>query len=91
MIRPARQFPGELPDPSYPEHFEVRRLLKEGALVFHCQPIRFGRVLQHEVVGIEPVSDGKWQLWFGPIYLGLLSEEGKGKHIFMRNELKLDR
>jgi hypothetical protein len=36
-----------------------------------------GTVLAHELVGFEPVADGRFQLWFGPIYLGLLLEKPK--------------
>jgi hypothetical protein len=44
-----------------------------------------GNVFKDEIIGFEPVDDRRYQLWFGPIYLGLLTEGAKGKHKFEKN------
>jgi transposase InsO family protein len=83
-----RTMPEELPDPEYPEHFEIKRAYKTGHFCWKGIQFVLGRVLQKEAIGLEPISDGRWQLWFGPVYLGLLCEEGRGKHTFIRNKQK---
>jgi putative transposase len=75
-----RPMPKEIGNPDYPAHFEVRRLHKGGQLKFHRGILQVGGVLRSEVIGIEPIADGVWQLWFGPIYLGLLTEQPLAKH-----------
>jgi hypothetical protein len=67
-----RRFPDEVGDPEYPREFEVRRLDRFGTLKFRNSHTGLGNVLAHEAVGLEEVGDDRWQLWFGPIYLGTL-------------------
>ncbi len=80
-----RKMPDEIGDPEYPSHFEVRRVHKTGLLKFKSAHTTLGAVLGHEAIGLEPVDDGFYQVWFGPIYLGLLAEEGGSKLKFNRN------
>jgi putative transposase len=82
-----RRAPSEPTDPVYPSHFITRRPFKNGAVNWNYgQPV-LGTVLTHELVGFEPIADGRFQLWFGPIYLGLLLEKPKGKHSLIKNVL----
>ena len=74
-----------MPDPEYPGDFLVRRVYKNGSLRVFGGYAVLSAVLIDEAVGIEAVDDGRWRIWFGPIYLGLLSEEGKGKLEFLKN------
>jgi putative transposase len=71
----ARPYPDELPDPEYPEHFEVRRVRKSGVIFVRDPAVSLGAVLERECVGVEAIADGIWHLWFGPAYLGRLSEQ----------------
>lgn len=79
-----RRFPEEVPDPEYPSEFEVRRIYPNSQVRWNFAKLMMSDVLANQAVGFEPVSDGRWQLWFGPIYLGLVIEEGKGKNSFIR-------
>lgn len=81
-----RRMPDKVPDPEYPAEFDVRRLKGNECLWWHGAEVSVGAVVSREAVGLEPVADGRWQLWFGPIYLGLVIEEAKNKIIFSRNE-----
>jgi hypothetical protein len=36
------------------------------------QSVVLSNVLHRECVGLEPLEDGLWQLWFGPVFLGTL-------------------
>lgn len=73
--RSPRSMPEEPGDPEYPDHFEVRRIHRNGRLKFRGQFVGLGAVLGTELVGIEPVDDCHSQLWFGPIHLGLITEQ----------------
>lgn len=75
----TRRMPDELEDPEYPSHFEVLRVNKMGGCSLNGKRIRTSDILQYELVGLEPVDDGQWQLWFGPVFLGKLTEHSHSK------------
>lgn len=77
--------PRELPDPEYPDHFELRRVFRQGSISCNRNHLSVGRVLAHEVVALEPIRDGIWQVWFGPIYLGMIRQLSKGRSEFTKN------
>jgi transposase InsO family protein len=80
-----RAFPERLGDPEYPPEFELRRIGENAQLRFHGAHLSLSEVLAGQEVGIEEVSDGRWQLWFGPIYLGTITAAGKGRLELHRN------
>ena len=83
--RPSpRPYPSELADPEYPEHFEVRRVYSNGCITFLSTPIVLGSAVRHEYVGLEPIDDGCWHLWFGPVFLGRLRQLAKNKVQFVK-------
>ena len=86
LYRPSsRSYPERLGDPEYPEGFEIRRVSASGGIgIFHDQ-ITVTKVLRNEVVGVETIGDGLAQLWFGPIYLGLVTDLGRRKAQFDRS------
>lgn len=79
-----RKFSETLQDPVYPDHFEVRRARSNGSLKFNTSDLYVGTVLARQSLGFEAVEDGRWQLWFGPIYLGLLTEHSRG-HVTLQS------
>jgi transposase InsO family protein len=81
-----RELPNELPEPDYPDDFVVRRASTSGVLRWNAGRVRLGRVLQCEVIGLEPIADGVHHLWFGHVYLGLLREMKKGANEFIPNQ-----
>jgi transposase InsO family protein len=87
LYRPSsRPLPQEAHDPEYPEHFEVLRARRDGVLRWHGGSICTSTVLGHEAVGLEPIDEQHWQLWFGPIYLGLLTDHGRGRFGWVKNQ-----
>ena len=74
-----RTYPEEVADPEYPNDFDVRRLRSNGRCNFNGVDVHFGGALGGEAIGFEPFEDGVWQTWFGPIYLGLLTEHQRGR------------
>ena len=84
--RPSeRPFPTSLSDPDYPDHFEVRRIRKNGFCKFNRGDIGIGVALAGECLGLEPINDGLWHLWFGPLFLGRLRELGDHRIHFEKN------
>jgi putative transposase len=70
----ARSFPRQLPPVEYPRHYEVRRITAPGVMSWHQRAISVSAVLVGEDIGLEPIDDGEWDLYFGPVRLGRLDE-----------------
>jgi hypothetical protein len=51
----------------------------------NTQSIGIGLVLRGECVGFEPIDDGVWHVWFGPVFLGRLQYLGRKKVSFKKN------
>jgi len=80
-----RAFPADVGDPEYPEHFELRRVRHTGAISMRDQSVVLSNVLHRECVGLEPIDDGLWHVWFGPVFLGRLRELGRKKFALQKN------
>jgi len=72
-------------DPEYPDYFELRRVRQSGSTKFGAADISMSAVLAGECVGLEPIDDGLWHAWFGPIFLGRVRELGKKMMHFEKN------
>jgi transposase InsO family protein len=75
----SRKYDAQVGDPEYPGHFETRRVSSHGWIKVREQVIVLSKVLCRECVGLEPIEDGLWHLWFGPIFLGRLRQLGRSK------------
>ncbi len=81
LYRPSeRPYPSTLGDPDYPDHFELRRVNHNGAICIRERQVELSNVLYRECVGLEPIDDGLWHLWYGPVFLGRLQELGRKKY-----------
>lgn len=69
-----RSFPSALPELEYPSWFEVRRVRSNGQIKWDSQLVFVSEVLIGEIVGLDPVDDGLWDLYFGSVRLGRLNE-----------------
>jgi putative transposase len=77
----VRAMPSVLPEVSYPGHFEVRSVRPDGYIKWAGRQIFVSEVLHRERVGIEPVDEGLWSLYFGSCLLGrFTSEAGRPMH-----------
>lgn len=70
----SRPLPARLPALSYPGHFTVRRVARNGSLKWQNRAVQVSRVLASEDVGLEEIDDGVWAVHFGPVRLGTLDE-----------------
>lgn len=75
LYRPStREMPRELPDHEYSDGFEARCVRRDGTIKWNGGYVFVGEAMAHEVVGLEPVDEGRWRLWLGPVLLGVLHE-----------------
>jgi hypothetical protein len=65
-------------DPEYPDHFTLRLANSSGDISYRQNVIHLSRPLAGEIVGLEPIADGRWVLWFGPVLLGSIIDKAKG-------------
>ncbi|MEM9463228.1 MAG: IS481 family transposase [Myxococcota bacterium] len=87
LYRPSsRPMPKTIGDPEYPPEFEVRRVKQNGTIVLKTNALMTSSVLRGEAVGVEEIGEDRWQLWFGPVYLGLVYHKDRtGKPIVVKN------
>ena len=69
-----RPYPKHIPPIEYPAHFEIRRVSKNGGIRWNSRWVNVSHVLQELPVGLEPLADGTWNVFFGPVHLGWLDE-----------------
>ena len=75
MYRPSRRALAERPQPlQYPAHFEQRLVSENSGIRWNGERVCVSHVLAGETVGLEPIDDGLWDLYFGPVKLGRLDE-----------------
>jgi putative transposase len=72
-----RSYPSTLGEPSYGPEFQVRRVHVSGRLKRQGRWVRLGSCLGGEAVGLREVGEAQWQLYYGPVYLGVLDERGR--------------
>jgi transposase InsO family protein len=69
-----RPFPDRLPELTYPEADAVRMVRPNGAIRWHSAEVYVTQTLAGEPVGLTQVADGQWQVAFGPVVLGTVSD-----------------
>lgn len=67
-----RHFPDKLPEHSYPDGFEHRRVRSDGGIKWGGSQLFVGEAFGGEVIGIEAFEDGLWHVHLGPLRLGVL-------------------
>ncbi len=69
-----RSYPSRLAEPEYPEDWEVRRVRQCGTMRWWSDSIFVGKALLAESLGLEPIEDGRWRMWFFDYPLGIFDE-----------------
>lgn len=72
----TREYPERLPELEYPAGLELRRVEAHGDVSFRARRFFLSETLAGEVVALEELEEG-WQVWFGPLELGLLERPGR--------------
>jgi transposase InsO family protein len=71
--RPSRRtYPRRLPEWEYPLGMTTRQVSCDGEFRWHCGRIFLSHVLEGETIGLWPLDERHWQLWIGPLELGVL-------------------
>lgn len=65
-----RAYPNKLPEMNYPDWFVVKRVRHSGIVYAHNGQVYVSNLLKGELVGMEEVGDGIWDVYFGPVRLG---------------------
>jgi hypothetical protein len=69
-----RRMPDKLLPMEYPDRFEVRLVSGNGGMRWHKQWVNVTSALIGEYVGLEPIDDGLWDVYFGVKKIGRLHE-----------------
>ena len=59
----------------YPAGFERRRVQKDGCIHFRGQCVNFSEALERMEVGLQLVSENRWQVWFCDLVVGGLESK----------------
>jgi hypothetical protein len=74
----ARDFPERLPKtPEYPVGWQTRSVREGGQISWQRENIMVTKVLGGHQVGLEPIGDGVWRVYFATHELGTLDERRK--------------
>jgi hypothetical protein len=65
-----RVYPEDLPDPVYPPHFELRRVIRIGVFTWKQHQIFLTEALR----SFEHIADGLWSVFCGEVLPGRFSE-----------------
>ena len=65
-----REYPEKLPELVYPDYFEIRPVQGSGVVYFNNGQVYICHLLHQQLVGLEEVDDGVWDVYFGPMRLG---------------------
>jgi putative transposase len=67
-----KPFPNKLAELEYPAHFRVEQAMPNGVINVDGVQFYITYTVYEEYLGLEPVGDGCWKVYFGPIALGLI-------------------
>jgi len=66
--------------PEYADGFDVRRVNPSGSFSIGGALLYVGRLLANQPVGLRPIDDDEWELYYGPLLIGhVLIRKGQGR------------
>lgn len=73
-----RAMPEQPRPPGYGEGFEVRQANERGSISWKGKLVKLTPVLAGQPVGLKPLDDDEWELFYGPLLIGyVLMRDGK--------------
>lgn len=69
-----RPYPRHEPQWEYPLGMTTRQVSKGGRFRWHSGNVFLSHVLDGETIGLWPLDGRHWQIWIGPLELGVLDE-----------------
>jgi hypothetical protein len=74
-IPSVRDYPERLPEQrGYPEEWQKRMVRKAGAMKWQGQDVQISKALAGQEIGLEPVEEGQWAVYFETLRLGIFDE-----------------
>ncbi len=73
----ARPLPTRIVPPTYPGHFDVRRISTAGTCRSHNGQQFLTQALNGEMIGLEEVHDGVWNVRYYETLLGRFDEQSR--------------
>lgn len=70
-----RTYPMRLPEVTYPADWTLRRVSPGGQIRWASQYVFVAHPLNGETVGLEPIDDRKWRVWFSFHEVGILDTD----------------
>ena len=70
----TREYPKHLPQPHYPEYFEVGKVSVSGVMYWRNKMVYISHLLKDENIGLEEVDNGIWDVYFVPVKIGHFDE-----------------
>jgi len=70
----TRPYPSRLAELGYDSEWTIRKVGPCGTMGWRGAKIFVSKVLANEPIGLEPIDDGVWRLWFSDYPLGLFEE-----------------
>lgn len=71
----TRPYPTKLPPLEYPDHFETRYVSYNGGIRWKSAWVHVSITCAGQYLGLEAVDNQIWNVYFGPLRLGRLSEQ----------------
>ena len=73
--------PAKPSSPEYADTMTVRRISDTGRLQFGGANAFVSKLIVHEPVGLLPVADEVWELYYGPVLLAQVALKNKELHL----------
>jgi hypothetical protein len=70
-----RPYPHHTPQVDYPAHFEVRKADIDGRITWRDRSLHIGRAFRRELIGLEPIAERRYNVFFGPLLLGVFHQD----------------
>lgn len=74
----GKSMPSEIAEIDYEAHFKPAFVNQNGCIVHKGRYVYIGYLLRGELVGMEEIGEGLWDVYFGYVRLGRFKEEGRG-------------
>ena len=74
----TRRYPDIIPEFSYPRGATLRTVHERGRIRWKGQLIHIAAALGGEQIALGESSEGIWEVWFGPLKLGLVDDQKLG-------------
>lgn len=68
--------------PEYGDEFKAYRVQKKGTIKFKGTRVHLGQLIAFEPVGILQTEENKWEVYYGPVLLGIFTQLEKKKMNF---------